>query len=174
MNKVWIILVLAVVLAAQYTFLTSVKSVHTTVFDASGTSAVIVSKAPYMSVRAEIQINPIYSKNENVTLVFSDGSQKQVTRSYHFEVFLPRTDKNMGLGARIIPQEASSGLRVTPEEGAYLSNDHPISAVVVVNVTDYFFNFYGIGTQNSSTFDVYWFKVQGQAQIIVSGAGVAV
>lgn len=163
MNKVWLLLVLAIVLAAQWTLITSVKTVKTDV-NAFGTSAVIVSKAPYMSFRAYIHVIPDFPQNKAVLLVFPDGSQKEVNKTYSFEVFLPRTNKNMGWGA------------ITPGEGVDLTNNHPIDAAVVANVTDKFFTYgiYGSGAQYSDNIDVYWFKVQGQAQIFISGIGVGI
>jgi membrane-bound inhibitor of C-type lysozyme len=65
---------------------------------------------------------------------------------------------------------------LTPGEGVYLSDDHPISAAVVVNVTDNFFSYgiYGSGAQYSDNIDLYWFKVIGEARVFINGIGVGI
>jgi hypothetical protein len=160
MNKAWILLILAVVLAAQWTFISSFKSVNIQENNVFGTSAVIVSKAPYMYLRVHIDVSPNYHMGQGVSLLFSNGSQKEINDTYSFEVFLPKTDKNMGSLAII-----------TPGEGVYVTNSHPINAAVVKNVTDNFFS-YGIGTQYSDKIDIYWFKVVGYAHIYINGLSV--
>jgi hypothetical protein len=162
MNKAWILLILVVVLAAQYTFIASIKTVHTYENNAFGTSAVIVSKAPYLYLRAHIHVLPKYFMNSTVSLVFPNGTKIDVNSTYTFEIFLPKTDKNMGIGTII-----------TPGEGVFITLDQPVYAKVVTNVTDNFFS-YGTGTQYSNRIDIYWFKVIGKASVDISGLGVGI
>jgi hypothetical protein len=164
MNKALVLVLLSVILAAQCVFIFSVKSVNNKVVNAFGTSAVIVSKAPYMSARAFIQVYPDQFYNENVTLIFPNGSQREVNKSWEIEVFLPRSNKSIGTGL------------LTPGEGVNVSNSHPLSAAVVANVTAKFFTYgiYGSDAQSSDNVDIYWFKIQGYAHVYISEIGVGI
>ncbi len=163
MKKALVLLVLALIIVAQWSFLLSVKS-DTVSSSAFGTSTVIVSKAPYMYMRAEITVIPIITNNATVTMIFSNGTQIDLRDSYRFDVILPKSDKTMRSAV------------ITPGLGVDLSDSHPIDVSVVANVTDNFFTYgiYGGGQQYINNFDVFWFKVQGTADVVINGFGVSV
>jgi hypothetical protein len=162
MKKALILLALAIILVAQWSFLLSLKS-DTVSSSAFGTSAVIVSKAPYMHMRAQITVIPILTNNATVKIIFSNGTQIDVRDIYRFDVVLPKSDKTMG------------SIVITPGLGVDLTDSHPIDVSVVANVTDTFFTYgiYGGGQQYINNFDVYWFKLQGTADVTINGFGVS-
>jgi hypothetical protein len=157
------LLTLVIVLAAQFTLLLSFKS-DTISVSALGTSAVIISKAPYMSMSSQVSVNP-YLPNSNVTMVFPNGTEVKVSdNGLRFNVFLAKSNKNFGSGV------LTAGL------GVSLTNSHPIDVSVVSNVTESFFSYgiYGGGEQYKDKFDIYWFKLQGKADVTINGIGVAI
>ena len=163
MKKALILLALAIILVVQWSFLLSVKS-DTVSSSAFGTSAVIVSKAPYMYMRAQITVIPILPNNATVTIIFSNGTQIDVKDSYRFDFILPKSDKTMRSNV------------ITPGLGVDLTDSHPIDVSVVTNVTENFFTYgiYGGGQQYINNFDVSWFKLQGTADVVINGFGVSV
>lgn len=164
MNKLLILLVLVVIIVAQYTFLSSFFAVSTTsmsfrTINASGTSAVIVAKVDYVSVRVKFEV--IAEPGRTALIQFSDRSQINVTSSYIFEVFLPKTDAFVENFASTAPGEI------------LLSKNKPVGFAVVANITDsYFTN--TLSPDSSSMITLYWFKVQGNAHVGAHGFGVPV
>ncbi|MCW4009463.1 MAG: hypothetical protein NWF05_02435 [Candidatus Bathyarchaeota archaeon] len=170
MKKAWLLLVLILVIATQWTFLSAFHSVSESQIT-NETSAVVISKANYAFMRAHIEIFPEYIVNytaqtlqqANVTLTFQDGSQKQITENYAFDVFLTRTASHFG-----------SISAVTPGYSILISDDHPINAAVMSNVSEDFFT-YGVGSSYLlDRIDVYWFKIEGDAHVSISGYGLAI
>ena len=170
MNKIWILLVLAVVIAGQASFLSSFHKFSTEVesfdtFNATGTSAVIVAKPNYLSVRVKFFIRA--KPGETALVVLPDGTQKNVTSAYQFEVFLPKTGSHQGSFSAYAPGDI------------FLTDTNPIQAKVKSTVTEDFFSsdfiYYPDGriTDSDGIVTVYMFKVQGNAQVIVAGYGVA-
>ena len=164
MNKTLILLALAIVIAAQWSFLSS--SFYTAsefapfrTINASGTSAVIVAKADYISLRVKFTI--IAEPGRTALLLFPDGSQKNVTSSYTFETFLAKTGFLLGSFTRSGP----GGITVTDKK--------PIDVVVVANVTENFFND-NLQPDSSGLITFYWFKIQGRAQVMAGAFGVSV
>ena len=125
MKKTWIFLLLAVVIAAQWTFLSTFQS-ESINGPARGTSAVLISKTKYVSLRAHIEITPFSSP---VQIIFLNGSQTEIpinpysNNRYSFDVFLPKTSNKAGLGISI-------------SQGISISEEKPIDLKVVANITD--------------------------------------
>ena len=157
MNKVLIVLLLAIVIFSLWTFDSSFTA-SSTVASAMETAAVIVAKANYISLRAKFMITP--AAGTKATLLLSDGTQKQVIVPYTFEVFLPKNGSSVG------------NLAANSPGGIFLSEQKPFDAAVVSNATDSFFS--ELNPDSSSGVTLYWFKIQGKAQVIVACYGVAI
>lgn len=164
MKKALILLLLAVIIAAQWTFLSSFFTVSTEYvpfgsINASGTSAVIVAKADYVSLRVKFLI--VAEPGRTALVVFPDGSQTNVTSSYQFEVFLPRTSFFVG--------SFSQG---TAEE-ILISDQNPSDIAVVPNVDERFFSYY-LSSESWGIATLYWFKIEGNARVLAAGYGVPI
>ena len=148
MRKIWLLFTLLLAVAILVTFVFSFHSISAfSDLNSSNLSAVIISKAIYVSLRAEIYISPF--PNSTMTITFPNGSQKTVTTSYNFEVFLPKTAEPL----RYLP---------TGPENIYISNEHPIDAQVIQNITnDTLSNLNG----SYSKVSVYWFEIQGNGSV---------
>lgn len=157
MNKVLILLLLAIVIFSLWAFDGSFMS-SSTIASASDTSAVIIAKADYVSVRAKIIVIPQPGTKANVS--FADGSQIQVIAFYQSEVFLPKTGSSLGSFGENAPG------------GIFLNDQKPFGAAVVLNATDSFFS--TIPSSSSGSVTVYWFKVQGNASVTVAFYGVGI
>jgi hypothetical protein len=165
MNKSLILLVLVVIVVAQWSFVSSsfytastpIASFRT--INASGTSAVIVAKADFVSVRVKFFITA--EPGRTALVVFPDGSQENVTSSYGFETFLARTGFSPGSFA------------ATGPGGLIISDSNPVAVAVVSNVTESFFT-ENLGPYSSGAITFYWFKVQGNAQVRANCYGVSV
>jgi hypothetical protein len=158
-----------VIIAAQVTFLYSFRSISTSVStDVSGTSAVVVSKlkCAYMSASIHIWLPDFDS---SVLLIFPNGTQREIIQPvYSIEVLLPRSGGFSGdydTGTIVGTSDAYPDLK--------FSRNRPIRVDVVPNVSDNFLNWYD-DTDHSKYVDVYWFKIQGNAHVVVSGDGVTI
>jgi hypothetical protein len=127
--------------------------------NASGISAVIVAKADYVSLRVKFLI--VAEPGHTALVVFPDGSQKNVTSSYQFEVFLPRTSFFVG--------SFSQG---TAEE-ILISDQNPSDIAVVPNVDESFFSYY-LSSESWGIATLYWFKIEGNARVLAAGYGVPI
>lgn len=127
--------------------------------NASGTSAVIVAKADYVSLRVKFLI--VAEPCRTALVVFPDGSQKNVPSSYKFEVFLPRTSFFVGSFAQ------------GNSEGITLSNQKPADIAVVPNVTESFFGS-NLSSESWGIATFYWFKIEGNAHVSAAGYGVPI
>jgi hypothetical protein len=157
MNKALILLILVAVIAAQITLTSSFYTVSD-YSSTSNTSALVVAKANYLSVRVKFTVytNP----GSTALLLFSDGSQKIVTSSYSFEVLLARNGSSFGSFAASTP-------------AGIISDRDPINVAVLSNVTG---NFIAneITSRQDTLVTFFWFEIQGQAQVYASTYGVAI
>jgi len=178
MKKIWLILALTVIIVAQVTFMSSFHSTFTHSY-VSGTSAVVVSKMKYAYARVSIDILSSHF-NSTVTLTFPNGTQQEITgHSYTMEVFLPRTGDFLGNDAigTIITTTPNS-----PTDSDYdslprisLSSKHPVDADVVQNIPSNFLSWYdNPNYEFYNKIDVFWFEIQGEANIFISGSGMAI
>jgi hypothetical protein len=164
MKKALIFLLIIAVIAAEFTFITCFHSDSTRAF-VSGTSAIVLYKIDYAYLRAHIEITAqTYSQpDSNVTLTFPDGSQKNITRVYSFDVFLPRTGNSP---SNFMIKSSSTGID--------LSDSKPISIAVLSNVTDSFFTDKLTSINHQDEIDIYAIKVQGLASIEVNCYGLGI
>ena len=173
MKKSWLLLILVIIIAAQVTFIASFRntSAHSSV---SGTSAVVVSKLKYAYMKATIQIFPDF--NSSVLLIFPNGTDLEITwPSYSMTVFLPRSGDHLG--------DYETGVALGTDPASWfdatlsLSRDRPIDVDVVPNVSDNFLRWYYddmFSRDHSTHIDLYWFKIQGDAHVHVSGDGMTI
>ena len=175
MKKIWLIFALTVIIMAQITFIFSFQSTRAS-STVTGTSAVVVSKMNYAYLRASIHIHRSRFGSE-VTLIFPNGTQQEITGSiYTLEVFLPRSGDFLGdhdlktvYGAHINYSSLFDGQLLS------LSRDHPIDVDIVPNVSDDFLSWYTLPyTDDYRYVDIYWFKIQGDADVDVSVYGVLI
>jgi len=148
MNKALIILLLTITIFALIAFdnsFISTKEYHTV----SGTSAVVLAKTDQVSVRSQFTITPF--PNTTVNLTFSDGTEKQITKSYTFEVLLPKTSSFKSVSAGL-----QSGLEVNDQQ--------PFDTSVISSSEDYFNS---LISRQSDYVQIYWFKIQGQASVSI-------
>jgi hypothetical protein len=175
MKKIWLLFALTVIIVTQVTFLSSFHSSNTHGY-VSGTSAVVLSKMKYAYARFSIHILITYSP---VTLTFPNGTQQEITdHSYMMEVFLPRTGDFMGnyvTGEILtrIPNSSTDSSDSLPT--LFLSPKHPVDMDVVQNISPDFLSWYGNPNYDYyHKIDVFWFEIQGEANIVITGEGLAI
>jgi hypothetical protein len=174
MKKIWLIFALTVIIVAQVTFLSSFHSSNTHGY-VSGTSAVVLSKMKYAYARFSIHISITYSP---VTLTFPNGTQQEITERYYMEVFLPRTGDFLGnfvTGTHLTttPNSPTDSLDSLPRIS--LSPKHPIDMDVVQNIPSNFLSWYGNPNYDrDNKIDVFWFTIEGEADVFITGSGVAI
>ena len=161
MKKAWVLLLLAIIITVQFTVLSSFGEVSDRA-SVSGTSAVVVGKTNYVSLRVKFTVmaDPGYT----ALIIFPNGTQKAVTTIHVFEVFLPKTEPVRGSGSLYMSRA---------EEGVFVTDQEPIDVALVSNVDESFFT-YKIGPDPNGEVIFYWFKIQGNAQVIVSTYGVTI
>ena len=165
MKKLWLLLALIIIVASQVAVLSSFHSINANTW-AGYSTTVVISKAAYAHLRVEIDIFPqIINEQSNTTLTFPNGTSTKIPAMTHykFSVILPSTGSNTG----------SFALQT---EGINISNNHPIDVEFVSNSSttfqqglSHFQTYPGL----SSGISVYWFLVQGNAQVSIRGYGVA-
>jgi hypothetical protein len=165
MKKLWLLLALIIILASQVAVLSSFHSFNVNTWAVDSTT-VVISKAAYAHLRAEIDIIPqVLNGQTNTTLIFPNGTSTKIpaVAHYKFSVILPSTGSNTG----------SFGLQT---EGINISNNHPIDVEFVSNsnsTLQQVLSQYQTYPGFSSGISVYWFLVQGNAQVSIQGYGVA-
>lgn len=165
MKKLWLLLALIIIVASQVAVLSSFHSINANTW-AGDSTAVVISKAAYAHLRVEIDIfAQVIDGQSNTTLIFPNGTSTNIPAMAHykFSVILPSTGSNTG----------SFALQT---EGINISNNHPIDVEFVSNSSttfqqglSHFQTYPGL----SSGISVYWFLVQGSAQVSIRGYGVA-
>jgi hypothetical protein len=157
MKKLWLLFALVVIVASQVAVLSSFQSINTNT-PANGSTAVVISKTSYASLRVEINI----ISQSNTTLIFPNGTQIDVpaVNHYKFSANLPSS----GLS----PESFSS-----QSEGINISDNHPIDVEFLSNSTVFQNIYYSIdwNAQPYSRISVYWFTVQGNAMVSIQGYG---
>ena len=177
MKKIWLIFALVVIIVAQVTLMSSFYSVSTHSY-VSETSAVVVSKMKYAYASASIHImrSPFSSP---ITLTFPNGTQQEITdSSYTIEVFLPRTSDFVGTYATetiltTTPNSPTDSADSLPQ--LTLSSKHPVDVDVVQNIPSNFLSWHGDPNYGYyDRIDVFWFEIQGEANIFITGSGMAI
>ena len=175
MKKSWIILVLIIIIAAEWTVMSSFQSVSAVSME-SGTRAAVISKLNYMNVKATIEISPRqYPVVEPVLVKFSNGSELEINEKYSFDVFLPKSGSINGdfyfgkvLTSTPLPSDEVAQIR--------LNSESPIDADITPDVPEDFMSWYGEQTNPylnnyDDEIDIYWLIVEGEATIAISGYG---
>jgi hypothetical protein len=164
MRKVWLLVTIIVIATIQATLLSSFHSINLNTYTIGPSSAVVVSKAAYTFLRVQIDIYPQILQGQSQTvLVFPNGTEIEVTSFYRIFVIMPITS--------YAPSSFAVGA-----EGINLSDSHPIDVEVVSNVTSSFLS-HGLTPPwlfSYNEISVYWFIIQGSAQISITGYGMAI
>ncbi len=164
MKKLWLLLALIIIVSSQVAVLSSFHSLDVNTW-AGDSTTVVISKAANAHLRVEIDIfAQVINRQSNTTLIFPNGTSTNVPAMTHykFSVILPRTGSNTG----------SFALQT---EGINISNNHPIDVEFVSNSSTTFqqvLSQYQTYTGSSVGISVYWFLVQGNAQVSIQGYGV--
>jgi len=177
MKKIWLIFALVVIIVAQMAVWSSFYS-STTYGYVTDTSAIVLSKMKYAYARFTIHI--LVNYNSSVTLTFPNGTQQEITdHSYMTEVFLPRTGDFMGndpIGTIITTTPNSpteTDLESLPRIS--LSSKHPVDADVVQHIPSNFLSWYNNPNYGFyDKIDIFWFEIQGEANIFITGSGLAI
>ncbi len=163
MNKLWLLFAMVVIVASQVAILSSFHSVNANTW-VNGSTVVVISKINYANLRVEIDIMPqVLMGQSQTSLIFQNGTQIAISAEphYKFSVTLPSTGW-------------SSGIFGIQSEGINISNNHPIDVQFLSNSTI----FQEINSRIDwtvppySAISVYWFIVQGNAQVTIQGYGV--
>jgi hypothetical protein len=177
MKKIWLIFALAAIIVAQVTFMSSFHSAFTHSY-VSGTSAVVVSKMKYAYASTSIRILRSPSSSP-LTLTFANGTQQEITDySYTMEICLPRTGDFVGTYATetiitTTPNSPTDSVDSLPR--ITLSSKHPVDVDVVQNIPSNFLSWHGDPNYGYyERIDVFWFTIQGEANIFITGSGMAI
>ncbi len=162
MRRGWLILLLVIVISAQLLVLSSFHDVEVNGIT-TGNSVIAVSKWNYVQGSVYVSIMPIIQNGTGqVRMVFPNGTSIVITSQYSFVFQLPRTGDVFGNGAISGPLA--------------LSQNQPLNAAVsqnVGNVADYVSYLRGVSSSSLLPIDLYVFQVYGDAQVSVSGYGIA-
>jgi hypothetical protein len=158
MKKLWALLALVVLIVTQIAILSSVYPIseHSSSYETESMT-VFISKMNYASLRAKIDITTWV---EPAVLLFPNGTQIEIPASsyYTFSIIMPHSGFSFGSYS-------------THGPFMNLSNDHPINVEFLSN---YPFNPY-LELQNTkyvSNDSMYWFIIQGRANVAINGIGV--
>lgn len=166
MKKLWLLLALIVILAVQVAVVASFHTIDVNAY-ANGPTAVVISKAAYSSLRVEIDIIPqVYNGQSNTTLIFPNGTQTEIPAVAHYKFSVKLSSSGPSYGSFAIQSL-----------GINLSDNHPIDAEFVSNSTGLtqllaFNQFPETYPGLDSRISVYWFLIQGNAQVSIQGYGV--
>jgi mannose-6-phosphate isomerase-like protein (cupin superfamily) len=173
MKKALLILLLIVIIAAQWTF---ISSFHSELEDShgSGKRGVVASKLNYITMRVTIKISPMMHPGaEPVWVTFSNDSQLEITEPWEMQVLMPKTgnvneDFMFNTFLSLTPTSEGEMARMT------LSHNKPIDVDVAPDGLDFFFQTYYDPHPDwdvRDETDVYWLIVEGDGTVVVSGYG---
>lgn len=178
MKKIWLIFILVLVIGTQVTVISSFRSEFTSSY-VSDTSAVVVSKMKYAYAKASIHILRSHSSSSPLTLTFPNGTQQEITdSSYTIKLFLPRTGDFVGTFAintllTTTPNSPTDSADSLPR--LTLSSQHPLDLDVVQHIPSNFLSWYGNPNyDHNNKIDVFWFTIQGEANIFITGTGMSI
>jgi hypothetical protein len=165
MKKIWLLLTLITIVASQVAVLSSFHSVNANTW-AGDSTTVVISKAAYAHLRVEIDIIPqVLNGQSNTTLIFPNGTSTEIPAVAHYKFFV------------ILPSTGTTtGSFALQTQGINISNNHPIDAEFVSNSNTTFqqvLSQYQTSSGFSSGITVYWFLIQGNAQVSIQGYGAA-
>jgi hypothetical protein len=161
MKKLWILLLLATVITVQFSILSSYSRISDFV-SVSGTSAVVVGKTNYVSMRATFFIRT--NLGESALIIFANGTEQEVSTHLVFEVFLPKTEPVHSTGILSMSRA---------EEGVFITDQEPMDIAIVSNADEDFFK-YKVGPAPNGQVIFYWFKILGDATVSVTVRGVII
>lgn len=167
-TKAWILFALTLIISAQFTFLGSFYTVNSYDLSTFNRSLIVISKQEYVYARVDVTIGLPVSvatgQPVHVTLIFPNGTQTNITADYRAQLVFPSNGNFFG-------NAAEGGM------GVNISQDHPLDAEVVSNISS--MNLSPNGTPVSGLYSslygiqVYWIEVVGQAEVTIQGFGFA-
>ncbi len=174
-RKIWLFVLLAIIIFAQLTILSSFFHPIQTEGFAYSNSLVEIGKMTYVYGLASITISGPSGVGQlpngteitlNPIVQFPNGTRIVVNSSFSFQIELPRTgDCFCNGGTSLIGVSGDS---------ASLDQSHPFVAAVVANVSSFLID---TMPKSESTvdglFQYYWFLVLGDASVSVTGYSVA-
>jgi hypothetical protein len=163
MKKLWLLFAFAVIVASEVAVLSSFHSVNTYTW-ANGSTAVVISKADFVHLRVKIDIIPqVLMGQSQTSLIFPNGTQIEIpaVTHYTFSVILSSS------GSFPAPNFAIQS------EGINISDNNPVDVEFLSNNTVFqsFYSRTDWTTPPYSRISVYWFLVQGNAQVSIQGYG---
>jgi hypothetical protein len=172
MNKGWLTFILVLVIFGQALVLSSFHDVETSSFT-NGNSVLAVAKWSYVQGSIYVTVRPMnVTVSENGTtqiesgpvgLVFPNGTRLEVGKSgYSFLYPLPRSGDFLGNSAVSGP----IGLTEAAPMNVTIAQN-------VQNVTSYGEYLKSVMSSSMVPFDLYVFEIYGNAEVYVSGYGVA-
>jgi hypothetical protein len=174
-KKIWLFVLLAVIIFAQSTILSSFFHPIQTEGFAFNNSLVEIGKTTYVygSVSITISGPSVVGQLPNGTQVtlnpivqFPNGTKVVVNSSYSFQIVLPRTGDCYCNGG--------TGLIGVSGDSANLDQSHPFVAAVVANISSFLIDTMPkSGSTVDGLFQFYWFLVLGDASVSITGYSVA-
>lgn len=171
-RKAWLFVIVALIIFAQLTVLTSMFHPIQAQGSAYGNSIVEIAKMNYVSGWVSVTISSAFSASQNGTVArlhptiqFPNGSQVIVNSSYSFQIKLPRTGDCFCSGGTSL-----FGTNAT------LDTSNPVIATIVTNASNFLIgNMPKSGSEIGSVFqyEYYWFIVQGYGLVSINGESVA-
>lgn len=163
MKKSWLFLLLTLVLAIQLIVLSSFSNVSERA-SVTGTSGVVVGKLNYVSLRVTFTV--FAEPGHRALIIFPNGTQQEITTYTVFEVFLPKTEAEPFYGQLSFSMSRDSA-------DIFVSNDEPMDVAIASNVDESFFSD-EVGPDPRGEVVIYWFKIQGNAEVRVTAYGVTI
>jgi len=161
-RKGWLLVLLVLIVISQFTVLSSFFHSFQTYGIAQNDSIVEISKMSYLYGWASIDISGA-TPGYPITLQFSNGTQITLHSEYKFEMRFPRT------GDCFCNAETSLyGTSIN------LNASQPIAAAILSNASSLETFIPKSGTSiDQGLFDLYWFTIQGDAIVTVTGYGAS-
>ena len=165
-RKVWLAVLLLLIIISQFTVLSSFFHTFQARGIAQNESLVEIGKMNYVFGWAVVEIHGP-SQEYPATLQFENGTQITLSSDYSFRMNLPRTGDCFCNGGGNLP-----------ETNVEVNVSSPITALIISNAISIPGFGQSILPQSGTLFDqglidVYWFMIQGNAVVAISGNGVA-
>lgn len=178
MKKIWLLFILVLVIVSQVTVISSFHTAFASSY-VSDTSAVVVSKMKYAYAKASIHILRSHSSSSPLTLTFPNGTQQEITdHSYSIDLFFPRTGDFVGTFSintllTTTPNSPTDSADSLPR--LTLSSQNPLDLDVVQHIPNNFLAWHGNPNYDyDNKIDVFWFTIQGEANIFITGTGMSI
>ena len=164
-RKMWLFVALVVVVLGQLTVYSSFFHSFETSGYLYGTSVIEISKMNYVYGWASITVTTPLGASSPALVQFANGTQIPVISAYTFKFVLPRTGDCFCNGGTGLP-----GTNISIDES------QPIAAAVLANASSFQIKSLpsnGATADFNGLFDFYWFTVQGESSLSLTGYSVS-